>query len=300
MAPTLPTSCGPLSSGGAHVPKGLSENCLAGQVAMDARWLIPDWPAPGGVRALFTTRQGGCSSVPYDSMNLGDHVGDLPERVVANRALLGQSMGTEPVFLQQVHGTAVLTLDAGTAHGQQADAAITLQRGVACTIMVADCLPVLLSAADGTAVAAAHAGWRGLAGTQGQGVLESVYEEFRALADMDPLQTATKMMAWLGPCIGPAAFEVGEEVRAAFTDGHPDAAVCFTARASGKYLADLAGLARLRLQALGITRIYGNDGSAPWCTVGNASMFFSHRRDAGLHGNGFNTTGRMAACIWRE
>jgi polyphenol oxidase len=266
---------------------------------MDERWLIPDWPAPDGVRALFTTRQGGGSAAPYDSMNLGDHVGDVPARVAANRALLGRALGAAPVFLQQVHGRQVITLDGSAADGRQADAVVTAQRGIACTIMVADCLPVLLASVDGAVVAAAHAGWRGLAGTQGRGVLEEVYESFRALAQVGRAQAAIKTIAWLGPCIGPAAFEVGPEVRQAFVAGDAQAARCFTPRGAGKYLADLPGLARLRLQALGITGIYGNDGSAPWCTVGNASRFFSHRRDAGISGNGFNTTGRMAACIWR-
>lgn len=267
---------------------------------MHPDWLIPDWPAPAGVRALFTTRAGGTSAAPHDSMNLGDHVGDVPERVAANRALLGRSMGATPVFLQQVHGTAVLAIGAASAHGQPADAALTMERRVACTIMVADCLPVLFSTTDGAVVAAAHAGWRGLAGKQGRGILEETHESFLALALMGRAQAAINTIAWLGPCIGPTAFEVGAEVRSAFIDGDPRAAACFTALASGKYLADLAGLARLRLQALGITQVYGNDGSAPWCTVGNASRFFSHRRDAVVSGNGFNTTGRMAACIWRE
>lgn len=267
---------------------------------MHPDWLIPDWPAPAGVRALFTTRAGGTSAVPYDTMNLGDHVGDVPERVAANRARLGQAMGAVPVFLQQVHGTAVLNIAADTAHGLPADAAMTNRRGVACTIMVADCLPVLFSTSDGAVVAAAHAGWRGLAGEQGHGILEETYESFRALALMNQGKIAINTIAWLGPCIGPEAFEVGLEVRSAFVDVNRRAADCFKPLASGKYLADLAGLARLRLQAMGVTQIYGNDSSAPWCTVGNASSFFSHRRDAGVSGNGFNTTGRMAACIWRE
>jgi YfiH family protein len=267
---------------------------------MDARWLIPDWPAPAGVRALFTTRQGGLSAAPYDSMNLGDHVGDAPERVAANRALLGRAMGATPVFLQQVHGTAVLRVDRGSAQGQLADAAVTMQRGMACTIMVADCLPVLLSTLDGTVVAAAHAGWRGLAGVQGSGVLEHTCEAFWSCASAGRAQAAIHTIAWLGPCIGPTAFEVGAEVRAAFVDGEPRAARCFTSLGAGKYLADLPGLARLRLQALGITQVYGNDGSAPWCTVGNPSRFFSHRRDAGIDDSGWHSTGRMAACIWRD
>ncbi len=267
---------------------------------MQPDWLIPDWPAPTGVRALFTTRQGGVSAVPWDSMNLGDHVGDAPDRVAANRAMLAESMGALPVFMQQVHGTAVLALDSETPHGQPADAAISSQHGVACTIMVADCLPVLFTNTEGSAVAAAHAGWRGLAGKQGHGVLEQTFECFRALAHKERAQTAINTIAWLGPCIGPAAFEVGPEVRAAFVDSHAGASACFSVSAPGKYLADLAGLARLRLQALGITHIFGNDGSTPWCTVSNASRFFSHRRDAGIRGNGLNTTGRMAACIWLE
>jgi len=263
-------------------------------------FLNPDWPAPPGVRAVFTTRQGGVSAAPWDSLNLGDHVGDVPAQVAANRALLAQASGAKPVFLQQVHGSAVMPLDGNTPNGLQADAAITSQRGIACTIMVADCLPVLITDTEGSAVAAAHAGWRGLAGQQGSGVLEESYESFRALAHKGRAQAAINTIAWLGPCIGPTAFEVGAEVRAAFVGSDPGAAACFTAVAPGKYLADLAGLARLRLQALGITQIFGNDGTAPWCTVGNASRFFSHRRDTGVRGNGFNTTGRMAACIWLE
>lgn len=267
---------------------------------MHPDWLIPDWPAPEGVRALFTTRAGGTSVVPYDTMNLGDHVGDMPGQVAANRALLGRSMGAAPVFLQQVHGTAVLGIDTQTAHGLPADAAITSRTGLACTIMVADCLPVLFSTADGSAVAAAHAGWRGLAGEHGKGVLEKTCEAFSAFSHTGRAQAAIDIIAWLGPCIGPSAFEVGAEVRSAFVEGDHRAAECFKPLASGKYLADLAGLARQRLQALGVKQVYGNDSSAPWCTVGNASRFFSHRRDAGISGNGFRTTGRMAACIWRE
>jgi YfiH family protein len=261
-------------------------------------WLIPDWPAPPGVRAVFSTRQGGVSVAPWDSMNLGDHVGDAPAQVAANRHTLAQALGARPVFLQQVHGTQVLALNGATPDGQQADAAITRQRGVACIIMVADCLPVLLATRDGATVAAAHAGWRGLAGSAGEGILEQTYKRFSGLAP-DPIEEcAINTIAWLGPCIGPSAFEVGPEVRAAFVASDPGADRCFVPHGEGKFLADLAGMARLRLQALGITRIYGNDGSADWCTVGNPSRFFSHRRDAGVSGNGFNTTGRMAAAIW--
>ncbi|SFU54436.1 conserved hypothetical protein [Polaromonas sp. YR568] len=257
---------------------------------MHADWLIPDWPAPAGVQAVFTTRAGGISAAPHDSMNLGDHVGDLPAKVAANRALLRQALGSRAVFLQQVHGSDVLALDTATDDGLQADACLTKEAGVACTIMVADCLPVLLATEDGATVAAAHAGWRGLAGQGGQGVLESVHAAMKA---------GTRALAWLGPCIGPSAFEVGAEVKAAFEAVQPEAGRLFAPSSAGKYLADLPGLARLRLKALGITQLYGNDGSDAWCTVRNPSKFFSHRRDAGPTGNGFGTTGRMAACIWR-
>ena len=269
--------------------------------ALHADWLIPDWPAPAGVRAVFTSRAGGVSAPPFDSMNLGDHVGDLPGQVAENRALLQRATGARTVFLNQVHGCQVLALDAATPDGQQADACITLQRQVACTVMVADCLPVLLTTADGAVVAAAHAGWRGLAGDRSDpGILESVYASFRALAQAGRAQSAIEIIAWLGPCIGPTAFEVGPEVKAAFEAVQPGAGRLFAETGqNGKYLADLPGLARLRLQALGVSRIYGNDGSAPWCTVGNPSRFFSHRRDTGVAGNGLGTTGRMAACIWR-
>ena len=265
-------------------------------------WLIPDWPAPASVKALFTTRAGGCSSAPWDSMNLGDHVGDVSEDVKANRATLQKSMGAQAVFLKQVHGVGVEELSRTTPDGTAADACVTTQRGLACTIMVADCLPVLLTNLDGTAVAAAHAGWRGLGGTDRKGVLEAVFSAFQAsnrpLAQSNKARAAPEIIAWLGPCIGPEAFEVGAEVKAIFEARHPEATQFFAAVSNGKYLADLAGLAKARLRALGITQIYGNDSTASWCTVGNPSRFFSHRRDAAVGGNGLKTTGRMAACVW--
>ncbi len=277
---------------------------------MRADWLIPDWPAPDNVRAIFTTRSGGVSSVPYDSMNLGDHVGDLPRHVAANRAALQKAMDARAVFLRQVHGIGVQHSSSATTHGAAADACVSTERGLACTIMVADCLPVLLTNTEGTVVAAAHAGWRGLAGIDGKGesgktgVLEAVFAAFHTsfmpAAQSIRAQAATKTIAWLGPCIGPKAFEVGAEVKAAFAARQPGASQFFVASGPGKYLADLAGLARLRLQALGIRQIYGNDGSAAWCTASNPSTFFSHRRDAGSAGNGFGSTGRMAACIWLQ
>ncbi len=268
---------------------------------------MPNWPAPANVRAVFTTRQGGASNAPWDSMNLGDHVGDTPAHVNANRALLAQATGVRSVFLQQVHGSGVAMLDSCThaADGYPADACVATHDRLACTIMVADCLPVLLCTEDGSVVAAAHAGWRGLAGgPDGVGVLESVYAafcaSFRLLRQSGRVLPAIKTIAWLGPCIGPGAFEVGSEVKTCFEAVQPTSAKCFSSLGTGKYLADLSGLARLRLQALGITQVYGNDGTAPWCTAGNPSRFFSHRRDAGLQGNGLRTTGRMAAAVWRE
>lgn len=288
---------------------------MAAPAPAGADWLVPDWSAPPGVWALCTTRTGGSSLPPYDSLNLGTHVGDDPAAVRANRQTLQVALQTQTpmaraVFLNQVHGDGVVHLDAATSDGTEADACVATAQGAVCTIMVADCLPVLMAHRSGQVVAAAHAGWRGLAGAGGQGVLESTFEHFEALARASIASVAIKSeantatpavavdtLAWLGPCIGPQAFEVGAEVRAAFCDADAAAQDCFVARADapGKYLCDLAGLARLRLRALGITQIYGNDSTVPWCTVTNASRFFSHRRDAAVLG----ASGRFAACIWR-
>lgn len=255
-------------------------------------WLVPDWPAPARVRAVCTTRNGGVSLAPYDSLNLGSHVGDDVHAVAANRQRLQTVLGARPVFLNQVHGTQMLELDHTTSDGVPADGVWTGKSGLACTIMVADCLPVLLCDVQGNHVAAGHAGWRGLAGTDGIGVLEQMLKKFRPLALVDVAHHAHELIAWLGPCIGPAAFEVGDEVVDAFTQSNPSAQVCFTLQAQGKWLADLPALARQRLAALGVSQVYGNDGSAPWCTVGNPLRFFSHRRD--------RVSGRIAACIWLE
>ncbi len=260
--------------------------------------LTPNWPAPAHVQALCTTRAGGVSQPPYDSLNLGDHVGDAPEAVAANRVAFAKRLNVgqdarpvvKPVFLNQVHGTQVVKLDANTPDATVADACISTRRDLACTIMVADCLPVLLTDEAGSFVAAAHAGWRGLAGHEGQGILESVFESKMAVDQSKYAHKATKIIAWLGPCIGPEAFEVGPEVRAAFVSHDAQAAACFKALSSDKWLCDLQGLARQRLQTLGVTQVFGNDGSSPWCTVSNLSKFFSHRRD--------RISGRMAACIW--
>ena len=217
-------------------------------------------------------------------------MGDDPHHVAANRELLEQSIGVRAVFLSQVHGTQVESLSVETRHGAVADAVQTAETGLACTVMVADCLPVLFTNAKGTRVAAAHAGWRGLAGEAGQGVLEATLECFRALALMQPAQGAIDVIAWMGPCIGPTAFEVGDEVRDTFVANDPAAEVFFKATARGKWLANLAGLARQRLHTLGVTGIYGNDGSEAWCTASQPSRFFSYRRDG--------VTGRFAASIW--
>ena len=261
-------------------------------MSVNADWLIPDWPAPANVHAVCTTRLGGVSAAPFESFNLGDHVGDQPLAVAANRATLQQGLGAKPVFLTQVHGTHAVGLTADTPDGTTADACFTAQPGLACTIMVADCLPVLLTDTQGRLVGVAHAGWRSLAGQGGHGVLEQLIKPFRALASVHPAQVAPEIIAWLGPCIGPQAFEVGPEVRDAFVAENQRALEMFVTHVSGKWWANLPGLARLRLAALGVTQVYGNDGSPAWCTVSNPSRYFSYRRDG--------VTGRLAACIWLD
>lgn len=237
--------------------------------------ILPDWPAPANVRALQTTRHGGVSVAPYDSLNLGSHVGDAPLAVARNRMLLNTLLPSEPVWLEQVHGTDVANADMAGCR-VEADACIARRRSSVCVVMTADCLPVLLCDEQGTAVGAAHAGWKGLAA----GVIEATVREMAVEPD--------KLMAWLGPAIGPDAFEVGEEVRAAFVAADPKAAAAFAPNQSGKWLADLYALARLRLNALGITRIYGGDR----CTFRERDTFFSYRRDG--------TTGRMGSFIWLQ
>lgn len=248
----------------------------------------PELPADLG--AWMSTRAGGCSAAPWDSLNLGDHVGDDPAQVQANRQQLARFLGARPVFLQQVHGSDVIELQPDTPDGTVADACFSFERGLACTIMVADCLPVLLWDRQGRWVAAAHAGWRGLAGQGGAGVLEALWT---ALAGRGALAGQTGV--WLGPCIGPQAFEVGPEVRQAFGPQQPEVARAFVPGQHDRWLADLPALARWRLHRLGMHEVAGNDGSVAWCTLGNPALFFSHRRDAVRLGS----SGRMAACIWR-
>ncbi len=242
---------------------------------MNTDWIIPDWPVPENVRALSTTRNGGCSFPPWDSFNLGDHVGDDPVHVKKNRARLAALGGLpgEPLWMEQVHGSQVLP--AGSS-GCRGDARFSTVEGEVCAIMTADCLPVLFCDDSGSQVAAAHAGWRGLAG----GVLEHTLRCFN--------RPASAIMAWLGPAIGPAAFEVGDEVREAFQRQQAAAEAAFAPHGKDKWLADIYRLASLRLQAEGLTRIFGGD----FCTCTESERFFSYRRDG--------RTGRMASLIWLE
>lgn len=260
-------------------------------------WLIPQWDAPANVRALCTTRQGGVSVAPFDSMNLGAYVDDVPQHVQHNRQYVQQVMHARPVFMHQVHGWHTLELHANTPDEQPADAAFTRESAVACVAMVADCLPVLLCDAQGRQVAAAHAGWRGLLGQAGQGVLESACHSFASLQSVGAGESteAVDLIAWLGPCIGPSAFEVGPEVRQAFVAHDAQAHDCFVPSPNSsadfpKWLANLPALARQRLHALGVRRIFGNDASPAWCTVSNPTHYFSHRRD--------RKSGRFAAAVW--
>jgi YfiH family protein len=241
--------------------------------------LTPEWPAPSGVRAAFTLRGGGVSAAPFDSLNVGAHVGDVAAAVTENRRRIRTQLrlAEEPAWMEQVHGIEVLDLDVHRrAAGIAADAAIARRAGPVCAVQVADCLPVLLAVRDGSAVAAAHAGWRGLAA----GVLEATV---RNLA-VEP----RRLIAWLGPGIGQSHFEVGDEVRKAFLASDAGAASEFAPNARGRWQCDLAGLVRRRLTALGVAADFGGT----WCTYADAARFFSYRRDG--------RCGRMAALIWRE
>jgi len=261
-------------------------------------WLTPNWPAPAGVRALSTWRTGGVSEGPYASLNLGDHVGDAPQAVAENRRRLRFAAGlpAEPIWLRQVHGIGVADLDhaprnarnarnagevgeagcageAGQRPGQ--DAAFTRRADRICAILTADCLPILLAARDGSAVAAVHAGWRGLAG----GVIGATV----AALGLPP----GELIAWLGPCIGPERYEVGAEVRAALLARQPDASLAFTANTSGRFRTDLVRIAKIQLAGLAVAAVH----SADQCTHSDRARYFSHRRDA--------QTGRQATLIWR-
>lgn len=256
----------------------------AGVSAMPAGWITPIWPVPflvGHVRAIMTTRTGGVSAAPFDEFNLGTRCGDDPLSVVRNRAALRALLPAQPAWLKQVHGACVVearvdnTLAANTTREPEADASVTRAPGAVCAVLVADCMPVLLADRAGTVVAAVHAGWRGLSG----GVIEATVRAMHA-APQD-------LMAWLGPAIGPAQFEVGADVLDAFTRDDAGAAQAFQPYPgrTGKYLCDLYSLAHRRLHALGITTI----GGGGYCTVSDP-RFYSYRRD--------RMTGRMGAFIW--
>lgn len=237
-----------------------------------------DWDLPPGVRAACTTRSGGVSQPPWDSFNLATHVGDDPAHVTVNRARLREmlELAQEPAWLSQVHGVEVANLDAGVLPEPFiADASVTSTPGVACVVMVADCLPVLFTARDGSRVGAAHAGWRGLAA----GVLE------RTVAAMGV--PGAELRAWLGPCISRSHFEVGDDVRDEFLRQDGGAAQCFERNARGRWQADLVALTKRRLSGAGVREFSGGE----WCTFADPRRFYSHRLDG--------TGGRLAALIWR-
>jgi polyphenol oxidase len=248
---------------------------------VSALWFEADWPAPKGVRALSTRRggvgNGGVSRAPYAEFNLGDHVGDDEAAVAENRRRLKAWAGlpAEPSWLGQVHGTTVVDLDAA-GRRDPADAAMASGKGKVCVILTADCLPIVFTTDIGDRVAAAHAGWRGLAA----GVIEATVSALTTRPD--------RLLAWLGPAIGPRHFEVGSEVREEFVSADPESVAAFTPNARGRFMADLPGLARRRLERLGVSRIYGGAE----CTFARPDLYYSYRRDG--------ITGRQATLIWRE
>ncbi|HUW36212.1 MAG TPA: peptidoglycan editing factor PgeF [Rhodocyclaceae bacterium] len=240
---------------------------------MSPDWIVPGWPAPAAVRALATTRAGGVSVPPYHGCNLATHVGDEPRAVAENRRRLGSALPAEPLWLAQVHGTRVVNAEEAES-GIEADACVARSAGRVCAVLTADCLPVLLADDAGSVVAAAHAGWRGLAA----GVLEQTV----AVMAVAP----ARLVVWLGPAIGPAAFEVGQEVREIFCAHDPAAAGAFAANDRGRWQCDLAALARQRLARAGVARVFGGG----LCTYSDPGRFYSYRRDG--------VTGRMASLIW--
>ena len=239
------------------------------------RWLPADWPAPPGVVAGMTLREGGVSEGSFESLNLGAHVGDDPDAVRENRArfINACELPAEPAWLTQVHGDLALV---DPAPGAEADASVTRAAGRPCAVLVADCLPVILASVDGSTVAAAHAGWRGLAA----GIIENT------VSAMDC--ASGRLVAWLGPAISRQAFEVGEEVRDAFTRHDAGASACFLRNDRGRWMADLYGLARRRLAVAGVANVHGGRR----CTFGEPDAFFSYRRDG--------QCGRMAAFVFRH
>ena len=239
-------------------------------------FIIPDWPAPANVRAVITTRSGGISCGPYSSLNLADHVGDDPWAVAKNRLLLRECVSelpSDPLWLKQVHGVNCVAAEDGV-DGTEADASWSHTSGNVCAVLTADCLPLLLCDESGSVVSAVHAGWQGLV----KGVIEASVKTL-------PVAPQT-LMVWMGPAIGPNRFEVGADVRNAFFLHEAKAAQAFNSISNGKWLGDIYLLARQRLNAVGVTRIYGGGE----CTVTDSKRFFSFRRD--------KATGRMASLIW--
>jgi polyphenol oxidase len=246
---------------------------------MQSDCLVPEWQVDARIGALMTTRAGGVSAAPFDSLNLGRSAGDDRAAVDENRRRFEAVLGVPTRYLSQVHGARVARLTHAVTASSEADAAITTEPGLACTMMVADCLPVLFAAPEARGVGAAHAGWRGLAG----GVLEATVSALCEAAACEPRELG----AWLGPCIGPRQFEAGADVLDAFgAAGAPRFVPRPRPDGSPRWLADLPGLARDRLRAAGVTQLSGGT----WCTVEDPSRFFSFRRD--------RVTGRMAAAVW--
>jgi YfiH family protein len=242
---------------------------------LDTGWLVPQWPVASPVRAFVTTRNGGASAGPYASLNLG-HGGDDAAAVAENRRRVQRHLPAAPSWLRQVHGAQVVELAAPDRSAPTADAAVTRTPGIPLVVMIADCLPVLLAHRGGAVVGIAHAGWRGLSA----GVVERTVEAMRCAAE--------DVVAWIGPGIGPQAFEVGRDVYDAFAQEDPSAAEAFAPLREGKWLANLPRLARRRLASLGIADVHGGT----WCTVRDPACFFSYRRDG--------ASGRMGAFIWIE
>jgi YfiH family protein len=263
---------------------------LAAQVRAAALdWIVPEWPVPENIGALSTTRRGGVSVGPAGSMDLGLAAGtrgggDSPTSLSHNRQRLAAFVPSAPIWLRQVHGNSVTVLDAATSDEARAappvaDAAVTRERGIVCAVLTADCLPVLLADRAGTTVGVAHAGWRGMA----SGVIEAAVEALIALG-----AARHELVGWLGPAIGPHAFEVGADVRDAFAASDAGAVTCFAPLREGKWLADLYALARRRLAAVGVDAVYGGGE----CTRTDAARFYSYRREP--------DTGRMATLVWLD
>jgi YfiH family protein len=243
-------------------------------MSLPAEWLVPDWPAPANVRAFVTTRAGGVSEGEYGAMNLGYSSGDVPERVARNREIVGAHLPSAPRWLRQVHGIGVLDLDKAAADEVTADAVVTATPGRVAEVLTADCMPLFFCDVHGRSVGVAHAGWRGMAA----GVVEATVHTLAA----EPRE----VLAWMGPAIGPDAFEVGPEVREAFVRDDTEAGGAFRSHRPGKFMADLYALARRRLQRAGVERIYGGG----FCTFHEAERFFSYRR--------VKASGRMGSFIW--